>query len=126
MAPLTLARLGAVAYVIWGVAHVAAAFSFYQAGMAMPFSDIQGRILQNAWNIFFLAIAVIAVAIAFNWRNNAWGYWINLTVASVGDVGFIIFLMLPGQFPVFPPILVLVLWIVAVALTTVAYRSGRT
>jgi len=125
MAPLTLARLGAVVYVLWGIAHVAFAIVFYKAALAMPFSDVQGRLLQNAWNVFFLAIAVIGVAIAFNWRNNAWGYWINLAIASIGDVGFIIFLIVPGHVPVFPPILVLLLWIIAAALTTVAHFGAR-
>ncbi len=121
MVPLTLARLGAVAYVLWGIAHVAFAVVFYKAALAMPFSDVQGRLLQNAWNVFFLAIAVIGVAIAFNWRNNAWGYWINLAIASIGDIGFIIFLIVPGHVPVFPPILLLLLWVIAAALTAAAH-----
>ncbi len=125
MTPLILARLGTVAYVIWGLAHIVAAYSFYAAASAMPFSDVQGRLMQNAWNVFFAAVAVIGVAIAFNWRNSPWGYWTNLTIASVGDVGFIVFLMLPGHVPVFPPILVLVLWIIAAALTTVANFGAR-
>ncbi len=125
MAPLTLARLGAVVYVLWGIAHVAFAVVSYKAALAMPFSDVQGRLLQNAWNVFFLAIAVIGVAIAFNWRNNAWGYWINLAIASIGDIGFIIFLIVPGHVPVFPPILILLLWIIAAALTTVAQFGAR-
>ena len=77
MAALTLARLGAGVYVLWGVAHLAFAVVFYRAALAMPFSDVQGRLLQNAWNIFFASVAVIAVAVASNWRNNAWGYWIG-------------------------------------------------
>lgn len=125
MAPLTLARLGAVVYVLWGIAHVAFAIYFYTAASAMPFSDVQGRLLQNAWNIFFLAIAVIGVAIVFNWRNNEWGYWINLAIASVGDIGFVVFLMLPGHVPFFPPILVLFLWIAAATLTTAANFAAR-
>jgi hypothetical protein len=126
MAPLTLARLGAAVYVLWGIAHVAFAIFLYKAALAMPFSDLQGRLLQNAWNVFFLAIAVIGMAIAFNWRNSAWGYWINLTIASIADIGFIIFLIVPGHVRVFPPILVLLLWIIAAALTTAAYFGART
>lgn len=122
--PLTLARVGAGAYVLWGLAHVGAAYAFYKAALAMPFSDVQGRLMQNAWNIFFAAVAVMAVAVVLNWRNDIRGYWINLVVASVADVGFVVFLMLPGHVPVWPPILVLVLWILGAAFTTVARFGG--
>jgi hypothetical protein len=124
--PLTSARVGAVVYVLWGVVHVAFAIFSYKAALAMPFSDVQGRLLQNAWNIFFLGIAVIGVAMVFNWRNNSWGYWIHLATTSLGDIGFVIFLIVPGHVPLFPPVLILALWIIAASLTTAAHFGRRT
>lgn len=47
-------------------------------------------------------VSGLATALALNWRNVRWGYWINLAVVSVADIGFIIFILLPGYLPPWP------------------------
>ena len=85
---------------------------------------IQGRIFQDAWNLLFFALFGIAVAIKYNWFNSKLGYWLNLVVVSVGDIGFIIFLLIPGYIPLIPGVLGPLLWLLALAFSTAAiYRE---
>lgn len=109
MTPLT-ARVGAVAFGLWGLLHLAggatillaltddpaAGFAVYQ-GAAASYDALAGQIL--AYLAFILGIAglaVIAIAILLNWRNSAPGLAINTAIAGVLDLGLIIFLALPG------------------------------
>ncbi len=52
---------------------------------------VQGRIYQSVWNLAAVAVAVIVVAVVYNWFNHPVGYWLNLALNSVTDVGFILF-----------------------------------
>ena len=79
---------------------------------------VQGRIYQSVWNLAALAVAVIAVAVVYNWFNNPVGYWLNLALTSVTDVGFILFVLVPGYLPLWPGLLGPALWILAVIFST--------
>lgn len=68
---------------------------------------MQGRIHQGAWDLLFFASFAIAVAVRYNWRNETLGYWLNLIVVSAADIGFIVFVLLPGYVPLFPAFLAL-------------------
>jgi hypothetical protein len=70
------------------------------------------------WNLAALAVAVIAVAAVYNWFNNPAGYWLNLALTSVTDVGFILFVLVPGYLPLWPGLLGPGLWILAVIFST--------
>ncbi len=82
-----LARAGALSYVVWALLHFQAAWAVYRLGQAMPYSMEQGRVLQDAWNLACFSVAALGVALVLNWRNDRWGYWINLAVVGVADVG---------------------------------------
>jgi hypothetical protein len=56
-----------------------------------------------------------------NLRNSAWGYWINLGIISLADMGFILFVLLPGYVPIWPGILGPFFWVAGWAFTTHAY-----
>ena len=99
------ARLGAICYLIWGLLHLKAAQVVYVLGAGMPAGMVQGRLYQDAWNLLCFAIAVVALSITLNWRNHVWGYWINLGVISVADLGFIFFVLVPGYIDLIPGIL---------------------
>jgi hypothetical protein len=122
---MTYARLGAASYFVWGLLHLGAAYSVYQLGLTVPPSEVQGRVFQDAWDLFFFAVTAMAVAAALNRRNHAWGYWINLAVVSVADIGFILFVLMPGHVPLWRGILGPIFWILGAVLTTVAYASRR-
>ena len=119
------ARSGAITYVLWGLLHVEAARRVMMLGQSLEQGMVQARIYQGAWNLLFFALFGIAVAVWMNWNNNRTGYWLNLVVVSVGDIGFILLVLAPGYLPLMPGALGPVLWILALILTTIGYRQGR-
>src|SRR5690348_7015355 len=72
---------------------------------------VQGRVLQDAWNLLFFSIIAISVAATLNWRNSVWGYWINFATVGIADTGFIFLVLVPGYTPVWPSILGPVFWV---------------
>jgi hypothetical protein len=40
--------------------------------------------------------------VTLNWRNDARGWWINLAVVSIVDLGFVFFVLVPGHGPLWP------------------------
>ena len=123
-APLA-AKLGAASYAVWALLHLQAAWAVYQLGRHGAPSMVQGRLFQDAWNLACFSAAGIGVALTLNWRNNRWGYWINLAVIGVADTGFIIFVLVPGYVPPWPGLLGPLVWLVGLALTTIGLAHGR-
>lgn len=123
---MILARTGSILYILWGVLHIVAAFKVYTLGQNLEPNMVQGRILQGAWNLLFFAIFGTVVAIKYNWRNSKLGYWLNLVVVSTGDIGFILFLLLPGYLPMFPSALGPLLWLLALSFSTAAFYREKT
>ena len=118
-------KIGAVLYFIWGLLHLKAAFSVYQLGASMNEGMVQGRIYQDAWSLLFFALIAMVVAVKYNWRNDQKGYWINFITVSVTDIGFIVFVLIPGYLPIFPGILGPLFWVLGVLFSTIGItRSG--
>ena len=111
-------QIGAVLYVLWGLLHLFAASQVFKLGSSLQLGMVQGRIYQNAWNLGYFAIFVVVIAVAYNWQNSPLGYWLNLITASVADIGFILFILVPGYLPLRPGILGPALWILAVIFST--------
>lgn len=123
---MIFARIGAVLYLLWGLLHIFAAFKVYSFGQTLEQGMLQGRIFQGAWNLLFFAVFGIVVAMLYNWKNSQMGYWLNMTVVSVTDVGFIITILLPGYLPIFPGAIGPILWLLALLFTTVGIRAKNT
>lgn len=119
------AKLGSVTYILWGILHIEAARKVYLLGQTLDPGMLQGRIFQDAWNLLFFAIFAIVVAIFFNWKNSRLGYWMNLTVVSAGDIGYIVFVLIPGYVPFMPGALGPILWVLAVLFSTVGIVRAR-
>lgn len=115
---LTFARLGASSYFIWSLLHLQAAKAVYQLAIGGPASMTQGRLLQDAWNLAAFSVAAAGTAIALNWRNSVSGYWINLGIVSVADLGFVFFVLIPGHMAIWPGVAGPIFWIVGLLLTT--------
>jgi hypothetical protein len=115
---MIFARIGAVLYILWGVLHIVAAYKVYTLGQTLEQGMVQGRIYQGAWNLLFFALFGIVVAVLYNWKNSKFGYWLNLIVVSVGDIGFIVAILLPGYLPFFPGSLGPIIWLLALAFST--------
>lgn len=120
MKTIMLARIGAILYVFWGILHIVAAYKVLVLGQSLEQGMVQGRLYQDAWNLLFFALFGIAVAVFYNWRNSKIGYWLNLVVVSAGDIGFIITILIPGYLPLFPGSLGPILWLLALAFSTLA------
>ena len=116
-------KIGAVLYLLWGLLHIKAAIATYQLGATLEPGLVQGRVYQDAWNLVFFAISVSVIAVLLNWRNSRLGFWLNLGIASVTDIGFIIHVLTPGYIPMIPGIAGPILWGFAVIFTAVAIRK---
>ncbi len=119
------ARLGAISYILWGILHLEAARRVYGLGLQLDAGMVQARIWQDAWNLLFFAVFAIVVAAWLNWKNSRCGYWINLVVVSAADIGFIVFVLAPGYVPMMPGALGPLLWLLAVAFSTVAIANAK-
>ncbi|MBJ2285842.1 hypothetical protein JFT66_16920 [Pseudomonas sp. MF6755] len=119
-----LAQVGAVAYVIWALLHFNAAWSVYQLGQSMAEGMPRGRVLQDAWNLLWLSVIALVVAVALNWRNDVRGWWINLVVISVVDLGFIFYVLIPGYVPMWPGLAGPLFWLVGLFLSSLALRRA--
>lgn len=118
-------KIGAALYFIWGLLHLKAAYSVYQLGSSLEAGMVQGRIFQDAWNLLFFALVGITVAVVFNWKNSRLGYWINLITVSVTDIGFILFVLMPGYLPIFPGILGPVFWVLGVLFSSIGLNTSQ-
>ncbi len=113
------AKLGSITYVLWGILHIVAAQKVYVIGQTLESGMVQGRIFQDAWNLLFFAIFGIIVGVFLNWKNSRLGYWLNLIVVSAGDIGYILFVLIPGYVPFMPGALGPILWVLAALFSTV-------
>jgi hypothetical protein len=121
------AKLASITYVLWGILHIVAARKVYVLGQTLESGMVQGRIFQDAWNLLFFAIFGIVVGILLNWKNSRLGYWLNLVVVSAGDIGYILFILIPGYVPFMPGALGPILWILAVLFSTIGImRDSKT
>lgn len=111
-------QTGAVLYILWGLLHLFAAFQVFKLGSRLEPGMVQGRIYQNALNLACFAIIVIVIAVVYNWENSPLGYWLNLVLATITDIGFIIYILMPGYLPLRPGIFGPVLWILATVFST--------
>ena len=114
-----LARVGAVLYVLWGLLHYNAAYGLYQFAQSAPLTIDRGRLEQLAFYLASFATAGIVFA-TLNWRNSRLGFWCNAIILGIGDIPFILFVLLPGYLPVWPGIEGPVLWIAGMGCTAVA------
>ncbi|MGA9533220.1 MAG: hypothetical protein WBR18_10935 [Anaerolineales bacterium] len=118
-----MAKIGAVLYAAWGLLHIAAAAQEFSLAGELDPGLVQGKLNQGAWNLGFFALASILIAITLNWRNRPLGYWLNLAVVSVADLGFLIFVFIPGYASVIPGVFGPILWLAGAAFTTLGIRK---
>lgn len=117
-------KIGATLYILWGLLHVKASIATYQLGMTLEPGIVQGRVFQDAWSLAFFAISVSVIAVLLNWKNSRLGFWLNFSLATVTDLGFIIHVLVPGYIPIVPGIAGPVLWVLAVIFTAIAIRKS--
>lgn len=112
-------RVGAVFYILWGLLHVvggAVLLSTWNSAGAPELLRSYGSAVASsvpetlpavvggvgafhAFNLLWIGLLVIVVAVKLNWQNSRTGAWLNGTLAGMADLGLIIFLLLPGYMP---------------------------
>lgn len=112
-----LARLGAIMYVLWGLVHYSAAYTQLQVAAHVPASIVRGRLDQNVFYVVCLATISIIAGLWLNWRNDRFGFWLNAVVISLGDIPFVLFVLLPGYMKFWPGVLGPALWIAGLIFT---------
>ena len=117
-------KLGSITYVLWGVLHIVVASKVYELGQTLDADIVQARIFQDAWSLLFFAIFAIMIGVFFNWKNDRLGYWLNLIVVSVADIGYLLFILVPGYVPIIPGVIGPALWVLAVVFSTIAIRRN--
>lgn len=117
---MIFAKIGAALYMLWGILHVFAAYKVVILAQTLEQGMVQGRLYQDTWNLLFFALFGMVVAILYNWENSKLGYYLNLIVVSVGDIGFILTILLPGYLPLFPGLMGPILWLLALTFSTIA------
>ncbi len=136
-------RIGAVFYVLWGIFHAyIGVFLLWQVtrsgtaaalttiGSALPPSSVASDPVMNgvlghyAWNLVWFGAWAIAVALLLNWKNSRSGYWFNLALVSLTDLGFIFAIVVPGYITAAAGWTGPALWILAALFTTLGIRRG--
>jgi hypothetical protein len=123
---MIFAKIGSGFYILWGLLHLEAAFEEFMLGSGLDKGLVQGKLFQGAWDLLFFALVSIVIAVIYNWKNDILGYWLNLVAVSAADIGFVVFILIPGHIPLFPGILGPVFWILGAIFTTVGIRLRST
>lgn len=108
----TALKAAAVLWVIWGLVHVLAGVIVLSSGAADGFAAINdavdpaafdlayhpgvgGVLNQHGFNLGWFGIATIVGAL-FIWRGNLTAIWVTGMVGGLADVGYFVFLDIPG------------------------------
>src|SRR5574341_2273610 len=131
-------KIGAVLYALWGAMHLGIAVVLFVKlshgggaeyvgfiGSSLPAETFQhpydvvtlGLLWQHAWNLGLLGAFAIAVA-PLNWANNRLGYWLNLGVVSMADIGFVTAILGRGYILLSDGLGGPVLWVLAAIFST--------
>jgi hypothetical protein len=140
MSHRTLARTGAVLFILWGLLHmvgggailtalsesVSSAFGLYQqSGGEYP--PVAGAVLGYlAYSFLWIGALVAIIGVTLNWQNSTLGLALNTALVGLTDLGLVIFLVIPG-YVTWPEASVgIALFILAVVIGGLACRDGGT
>jgi hypothetical protein len=125
MTARTMTALGSVCYLIWAALHLQAGYGVVELGRTIPASMIQGRLYQDAWTLFTAATVVAVVSLIVLARDWSPGYWVNLGVAGITDIGFIALVLVPGYAPLWPGLQGPLAWILGLIFSTIGFLLRR-
>ena len=109
---LTLLKISAVLWVVWGLVHILAGVivlsSDAQGGFQAVLDAVDPAMLvgeyhaavggilnQHGWNLAWFGAATV-IGAAFIWRANMTAIWVTAMVGGFADLGYFVFLDLPG------------------------------
>ncbi len=122
-----LIRTGAIFFIVWGVLHVGAGIE----GLIKPPEQaaagfVAASLMQHSYNIVWFGVVDIVIAVFWIWRLDKAGYWMNLVLVSLVDIGWLVLVVLPGHFDIVIGMIGPALWLVAVLFTTLGFRDTST
>ena len=130
---MRLLQIAAVLWVIWGLVHLLAGVivltgdasaGFQAIADAVPAERLEadydpavgGILNQHGWNLGWFGIATV-IGAAFIWRGNLTAIWVTGMVGGLADIGYLLFVDLPGYVHFFPGTLMTFISGTAVALS---------
>jgi hypothetical protein len=123
--PRVLRTIGALFYLVWAALHFQAAYGVGLLGDTVPASMIQGRLFQDAWTLYAAASVIAVISVITIFRDWPLGYWLNLGIAGITDIGFIVYILVPGYAPLWPGAQGPVAWIIGLAFSTAALLLAK-
>ncbi|MEM1130329.1 MAG: hypothetical protein AAGH83_07375 [Pseudomonadota bacterium] len=138
---MSLLKSAAVLWIVWGLVHVFAgvvvllgdATAGVQAiadavppeALALDYPAAAGGILnQHGWNLAWFGIATIVGAL-FIWRGNLTAIWVTGMVGGLADLGYLLFVDLPGYVNFFPGTVMTLISGLAIVLSFWVWWSDR-
>lgn len=114
----TVLKIAAVLWVIWGLVHLLAGVLVLSADASGGFQAIAdavepelltgdyhaavgGIMNQHGWNLGWFGVATVIGAV-FIWRHNLTAIWVTAMVGGLADLGYLLFVDLPGFVNFFP------------------------
>ena len=120
------AKIGAIFYIMWGILHIYVGIMVLSKLLAhgLPIGTDAGRSVMYFWLATIIGVQATLIGIFLNWRNDRAGYWLNMGISTAGDVGLVIFMMIPGNLPFDQGISGPILWAHALIFSTYALIKG--
>ncbi|MEM7767559.1 MAG: hypothetical protein AAF253_08730 [Pseudomonadota bacterium] len=139
---LNLLRVASILWIVWGLVHMLAgviiipadaAGGFQAIADAIPAEALQaeyheavgGILNQHGWNLLWGGLVTVIGAV-FIWRGNTTAIWVTAMVAGLLDVGYFVFVDLPGYVNFIPGTLMTIVSASAILISFwVWYASTR-
>ena len=140
-AKLLALKIAAVLWVVWGIVHMLAGLIVIPSDTAAGFQAIAdavdpvaleatyheavgGILNQHGWNLLWGGLVTVIGAV-FIWRGNHTAIWVTAMVGGLLDVGYLVFVDLPGYVNLIPGTLMTVVSGSAIALSFWAWLTNR-
>ncbi|MEN1728619.1 MAG: hypothetical protein AAGJ52_09265 [Pseudomonadota bacterium] len=132
-------RLATLLWIVWGLVHIlagiiilssdasagfaAVADAVDSAALAADYHPAVGGILkQHGFNLLWIG-TVTFIGAFFIWRGQATAIWVTALVGGLADVGYLLFVDLPGYVRFFPGTLMTIVSASAIVLSFWAWRQ---
>lgn len=137
----TALKTAAVLWVIWGLVHMLAGVMTIAQPPSQGFAAIadavdpavlatdyhpavSGVLNQHGFNLLWIGLATIVGAV-FIWRSTTTAIWVTAVVGGLADVGYLIFVDLPGYVNFFPGTVMTLISATAIVLSFWVWLSNR-
>lgn len=137
----TALKIAAVLWVIWGLVHMLAGVMTIAQAPSEGFAAIAdaidpmllaaeyhpaigGVLNQHGFNLLWIGLATLIGAV-FIWRGNMTAIWVTGMVGGLADVGYLLFVDLPGYVNFFPGTVMTLISATAILLSFWVWISNR-